>query len=36
MSARTIETTCDIVESWLSELLREGTPPSQLPPVTPA
>jgi hypothetical protein len=28
MSASTIETTCDIVENWLSELLTAGTPPS--------
>jgi hypothetical protein len=28
MSARTIETACDIVENWLRELLRTGTPPS--------
>jgi hypothetical protein len=32
MSARTIETACDIVENWLSELLRTSTPPSQPPP----
>lgn len=34
MSARTIEAACDIVEKWLSDLLRTGTPPSQPPPVT--
>jgi hypothetical protein len=33
-SATTKETACEIVEDWLSELLKAGTPPSQLPPVT--
>src|SRR5262249_31879069 len=34
MSARTIEATCDMVENWLGELLRAGTPHAQPPPVT--